>query len=85
VIFGIRSLCQPSADLIDYIYYQIFSKNYISLPADRSVAMSESDSGTVAAYLNDNPRMMGVLFTMLLLLSQAGTVAASNGGGISGP
>ena len=47
--------------------------------------MSESDSGTVAAYLKDNPRMMGVLFTMLLLLSQAGTVAASNGGGISGP
>ncbi|WP_248896523.1 DUF7503 family protein [Haloplanus halobius] len=47
--------------------------------------MSESDSGTVATYLKNNPRMMGVLFTMLLLLSQAGTVAAGNSGAISGP
>lgn len=47
--------------------------------------MSESDSGTVATYLKENPRMMGVLFTMLMLLSQAGTVAAGNGGAVSGP
>jgi hypothetical protein len=47
--------------------------------------MSEDDSGTVATYLKENPRMMGVLFTMLLLLSQAGTVAAGNSGAISGP
>lgn len=47
--------------------------------------MSENDNGTVATYLKENPRMMGVLFTMLLLLSQAGTVAAGNGAGISGP
>ncbi|WP_338738004.1 DUF7503 family protein [Haloplanus salilacus] len=47
--------------------------------------MSETDSGTVATYLKENPRMMGVLFTMLLLLSQAGTVVASNGAATSGP
>jgi hypothetical protein len=47
--------------------------------------MSDSDSGTVATYLKNNPRMMGVLFTMLLLLSQAGTVAAGNGAAVSGP
>jgi len=38
-----------------------------------------SDS-TMAAYLKENPRLMGVLFTLLLLLSQAGTVAAGGGG-----
>jgi hypothetical protein len=29
------------------------------------------------AYLADNPKMMGALFTMLLFLSQAGSVAAN--------
>ena len=38
-----------------------------------------SDS-TMATYLKENPRLMGVLFTLLLLLSQAGTVAAGGGG-----
>jgi hypothetical protein len=38
-----------------------------------------SDS-TMATYLKENPRLMGVLFTMLLLLSQAGTVAAGGAG-----
>jgi hypothetical protein len=37
------------------------------------------------AYLADNPKMMGALFTMLLFLSQAGSVAASNVGDIGGP
>jgi len=35
-----------------------------------------SDS-KIAAYLAEHPKMAGVLFTMLLLLSQAGNVAAS--------
>ncbi|MFB6122153.1 MAG: hypothetical protein ABEJ78_01670 [Haloferacaceae archaeon] len=47
--------------------------------------MSENDDTKVATYLKENPRMMGVLFTALLLLSQAGTVAAGNGGGVAGP
>jgi len=34
-----------------------------------------SDS-KLATYLAENPRMTGVLFTMLLVLSQAGSVAA---------
>ena len=29
------------------------------------------------SFLADNPKMMGVLFTMLLFLSQAGSVAAT--------
>jgi hypothetical protein len=37
--------------------------------------MSETDLST---YLAENPRMTGVLFTLLLLLSQAGNVAASH-------
>lgn len=37
--------------------------------------MSES---TLRTYLEENPRMIGVLFTITLLLSQAGTAAAGN-------
>ncbi|WP_274380512.1 DUF7503 family protein [Halorussus amylolyticus] len=36
-------------------------------------------------YLAENPRMMGVLFTMLLLLSQAGNGAAAFAPGCAGP
>lgn len=42
-----------------------------------------SDS-KLTEYLTDNPRMMGVLFTVSLLLMQAGTVAA-NGSVNPGP
>ncbi len=42
--------------------------------------MAESD---IAAFVREHPRMMGVLFTLTLLLSQAGTVAAGNGSSIS--
>jgi hypothetical protein len=37
--------------------------------------MSENDNAA-AAWLAEHPRMTGVLFTMMLLLSQAGTVVA---------
>jgi len=47
--------------------------------------MSENDTNAVAQYLADHPRAMGVMFTALLLLSQAGSVAAGNHGAISGP
>jgi len=39
--------------------------------------MFENDNAA-AAWLAEHPRMTGVLFTMLLLLSQAGAVAAGN-------
>jgi hypothetical protein len=38
----------------------------------------------LSQYLKNHPRMIGVLFTILLALSQAGTVAA-NGGVYVGP
>ena len=41
--------------------------------------MSENENAA-AAWLAEHPRMTGVLFTMMLLLSQAGTVVASNSG-----
>jgi hypothetical protein len=47
--------------------------------------MSENDSGTIASYLKENPRMMGVLFSLMLLLSQAGNVAANAASTTSGP
>jgi len=39
--------------------------------------MFENDNAA-AAWLAEHPRMTGVLFTMMLLLSQAGTVVAGN-------
>jgi len=47
--------------------------------------MSDDDTNAVAEYLANHPRAMGVLFTALLLLSQAGSVAAGNHTAISGP
>ncbi|MFB6138502.1 MAG: hypothetical protein ABEJ42_09250 [Halobacteriaceae archaeon] len=44
-----------------------------------------SETNTLAAWLSDNPRMIGVLFTMVLLLSQAGMAAAGNHIIIGGP
>jgi len=55
------------------------------LPALVPVVMSDNDTNAVAEYLAEHPRAMGVLFTALLLLSQAGSVAAGNNVGISGP
>jgi hypothetical protein len=40
---------------------------------------------TMADYLAEHPRMVGVLFTITLLLTQAGNAAAGNNMGISGP
>jgi hypothetical protein len=46
--------------------------------------MSEATT-ELTEYLQNNPRMMGVLFTAMLLLSQAGSVAATNAVGTTGP
>jgi hypothetical protein len=42
--------------------------------------MSESKR-QLRTVLAEHPRLMGVLFSACLLLSQVGTVAAGNGGG----
>ncbi|WP_255167575.1 DUF7503 family protein [Natrononativus amylolyticus] len=43
-----------------------------------------SDRNTsLRSYLAEHPRLMGVLFTICLLLSQAGTVAAGNNGTVT--
>lgn len=42
------------------------------------VAMSDSTAdGRVAQFLHDNPRMLGALFGLMVLLSQAGAVSAN--------
>ena len=41
------------------------------------------DDNKAVAWLAEHPKMTGVLFTMMLLLSQAGSVVA--GGGAAGP
>jgi hypothetical protein len=40
---------------------------------------------TIATYLRENPRLMGVLFTICLLLTQAGSVAANVTATLGGP
>ena len=42
--------------------------------------MSDTD---IAAYVREHPRMMGVLFTLTVLLTQAGSVSAGIGSTIS--
>jgi hypothetical protein len=47
--------------------------------------MSDRHAATdneLATYLKNNPRMMGVLTTILLLLTSAGNAAAANSGTI---
>ncbi|MHB9286997.1 hypothetical protein ACKVMT_08135 [Halobacteriales archaeon Cl-PHB] len=39
----------------------------------------------MAEFLAEHPKLMGVLFTTFVLLTQAGTVAAGNNVSISGP
>ena len=43
------------------------------------------DHSTLTAFLAEHPRMMGVLFTLLMLLSQAGMVIAESQGGGTTP
>lgn len=44
-----------------------------------------SESKAVAEYLAEHPKMTGVLFTMLLLLTQAGSVLGASGMSTAGP
>lgn len=43
-----------------------------------------SQTETLTEFLADNPRLMGALLTLCLLLTQAGAVAAGNGSTIGG-
>lgn len=54
----------------------------VTTPADTERTESEN---AVAEYLSDHPRMLGGLFTILLLLTQVGNVAAGTSVSISGP
>lgn len=45
-----------------------------------------SDDNMMAAFLAEHPKLSGVLFTALLLLTQAGgAVAGGAGSGVAGP
>lgn len=41
--------------------------------------MSDNNDGKMESFLKDHPRMIGVLFTMLLALSQVGGALAAAG------
>jgi len=45
----------------------------------------ESANSSMKAYLAEHPKMVGVLFTMMLLVSQAANVAADGGTSTAGP
>ncbi|WP_202614457.1 DUF7503 family protein [Halostella litorea] len=44
-----------------------------------------SDNDSLTTYLADHPRMIGALFTLLLLVSQAGSAAANGAQAVPGP
>lgn len=44
----------------------------------------EEVNSEIKAFVAEHPRMMGVLFTLVLLLSQITTVAGQNGGTVVG-
>jgi hypothetical protein len=46
--------------------------------------MTDTDSA-MAEFLAEHPRLMGALFTVLMLLSQAGSVVAQNSAEFQGP
>lgn len=43
------------------------------------------DTTTLAEYLHEHPRMIGALFTVLLLLTQAGSALAAGASSNAGP
>lgn len=47
--------------------------------------MSDQTDGTMAAFLREHPRLIGVLFTLTILAAQAQPVLAGNGGTVDGP
>lgn len=47
--------------------------------------MSEPQDRKLATCLADHPRLMGALFTIMVLLTKAGSVAASHAGACDGP
>ena len=50
-------------------------------PVDES---TDSESA-LAEYFAEHPRMLGALFTILMLLTQVGTVAAGSNSTLTGP
>lgn len=46
---------------------------------------TERTETTITEYLSEHPRMLGVLFMILLVLTQAGQVSAGMSSSIAGP
>lgn len=44
-----------------------------------------SDDNTIHSYLAEHPKLIGALFALMLLLSQAGSVLAANQAVTTGP
>jgi len=57
-------------------------KAFNNQKAARKTVMSDE---SLTTYLTANPRMIGVLFTLLVLRTQAGGAAAANMATVSGP
>lgn len=57
----------------------------ICMSAKSSSVTSAESEHSVSEYFLDNPRMIGSMFAILLMLSQVGNVAAGSGATISGP
>ncbi len=64
-----------------FISHQYHLEKSMLMPFHVTDAMTDSND-TLTAYLAENPRMVGVLFTICLLLTQTGSAAAACGGTI---
>jgi hypothetical protein len=71
-----------SAETVFDTYYFLYDKNFIYR---RRIALVVMSDDTLAAFVAEHPKMAGVLFTTLLLLSQAGGAMAGHGTSYPGP
>ena len=56
----------------------------IQIKCERQSAWTMSET-KMAEFLKEHPKMMGVLFTLTVLMTQMGSAAAAAGHSVSGP
>lgn len=61
------------------VTYILSESNVDKSTFSKVILIATDEMSELKAYLAENPRMMGALFTMVLLLSQASSVVAKSG------
>lgn len=64
----------------------LFHKNdFVNFILPPYIPVNVMSSDTMTEFVAEHPKMVGILFTTMLLLSKAGAVAAGGGNGYAGP